>query len=272
MKVALPWPTEEEVKEYTDEYNITLRNKPESFNKLIDFLQDHQQYRFNLTIENNEIYGDNFDLEKLKILNAIHPNLYICTHFETREFLKLREMGLKYYFSASAAANSFRLLEELVKFGTTDVYIIDDLCYCLADVRKFCDKNNVRIRMILNRIPSVKENKGQDLKSPYFVPEVVDELAKYIDVVEFDVESWIQYKTLYKIWFEKKQWKENLTAINRDLEIDIYNQSLIPDFIIFKMNCKYRCAYRSICHKCIQFKDISDDLYKKHIEYIVEKE
>ena len=46
---------------------------------------------------------------------------------------------------------------------------------------------------------------------------------------------------------------------------------MISDFIIFKMNCKYRCAYGSACKKCIQFKEMADDLYHKQIEYVLQK-
>lgn len=37
------------------------------------------------------------------------------------------------------------------------------------------------------------------------------------------------------------------------------------------MNCKYKCGYGSVCKKCNQFKEMADDLYKKHIEYSPQK-
>ena len=48
------------------------------------------------------------------------------------------------------------------------------------------DKAGVHIRLILNRIPTLLLGKSEDVRSPIFIPETVDELDKYIDVFEFD--------------------------------------------------------------------------------------
>lgn len=47
---------------------------------------------------------------------------------------------------------------------------------------------------------------------------------------------------------------------------------MVPDFTIFKMNCGYRCMQGSACKKCNQFTEMAQDLYNKHIEYILPKE
>lgn len=270
MKVALPWSRDERLDSLTDEYYISFSNKSNKFEDLLEFLQKHQNARFNLKINTSEY---DFDISKLRILNAVHPQLYVVTDYSSGEYKKLKEMGIKFYFSPNLPIDSFRLLEYIVSLGATDVYIMDDLCYSLEKVRRFCNQHNVRARLVLNRIPSMREDAVIDVRSPWFIPETVDELAKYIDVVEFDENlSKARLMTLYKIWFEKKEWRENLKAILPQLEIDIFNQSMIPDFTIYKMNCGYRCAYGSACKKCDQFKEMADNLYAKHIEYVPPKE
>ena len=269
MKIALPWHPREE-RQFGDEYNITFVNKPDNFENLMEFLSKYPDTRFNITIDTKEYQ---FDYSKLPILNTIHKHIYIVTSLYENHYKQLQEMGIKFYFNADFPIVNFRLLKYVIDLGVTDVYIMDDLCYDLKRVRAAADKNNVSIRMILNHIPSMLLDKGSDVRSPIFIPETVDELSKYIDTAEFDDGgSWARLETLYKIWFIKKQWRENLQAINTDLQIAIPNQSMIPDFTIYKMNCGYRCGYGSVCKKCNQFFDMAKDLESKNIEYIVPKE
>lgn len=236
----------------------------------MEFLSKYPETRFNITIDTSDY---SFDYNRLRILKNINSNIHIVTSLHQEYYKKLQELGIKFYFNSDFPIVNFRLLDYVIKLGVTDVYIMDDLCYNLKRVREVADKTGVNIRLILNRIPSMLLDKGENVRSPIFIPETVDELSKYIDTVEFEVEnSWARLETLYKIWFIKKQWRENLQAINTDLKIDIPNQSMIPDFTIYKMNCGYRCGYGSVCKKCNQFYEMAKDLESKNIEYLINKE
>lgn len=236
----------------------------------MEFLSKYPETRFNITIDTSDY---SFDYNRLRILKNINPNIHIVTSLHQDYYKKLQELGIKFYFNSDFPIVNFRLLDYVIKLGVTDVYIMDDLCYNLKRVREVADKTGVNIRLILNRIPSMLLDKGENVRSPIFIPETVDELSKYIDTVEFEVEnSWTRLETLYKIWFIKKQWRENLQAINADLRIDIPNQSMIPDFTVYKMNCGYRCGYGSVCKKCNQFYEMAKDLESKNIEYLIKKE
>lgn len=265
MKIALPWHPNKD-RQFADEYNITFSNKPNNFENLIEFLSNHPDERFNITIDTKEY---EFDFNKLKILNNINKNIHIVTSFHENHFEQLKDLGIKFYFAPDFPIANFRLFDYVIKLGVTDVYIMDDLCYDLKRVKKAASAAGVSVRLILNQIPSIIPDKGTDVRAPWFIPETIDELSKYIDVAEFDSgNSWARLEVLYKIWFKKKEWRENLRAINPSLEINIFNQSMIPDFAIYKMNCRYRCAYGSACKKCNQFVDLAKDLYNKQIEYI----
>ena len=52
---------------------ITFINKPNNFDNLMEFLSTHLEDRFNIYIDTSEY---SFDYAKLKVLNAIHHNLY----------------------------------------------------------------------------------------------------------------------------------------------------------------------------------------------------
>lgn len=265
MKVALPWNPQEKLQEKADEYIITFTNKPNNFDNLMEFLSTHLDDKFNISIDTSEY---NFDYSKLKILNAIHKNLYFIVPPKEDLCKKLKENNIKFYFGPEFAATNFSSLEYLANIGVSAVYIAEDLCYNLKNVRILCDKYNIELRWILNAIPSFLPNKATNVRAPIMLPECVDELSRYVDVYEFaEKHSWARLNTLYKVWFLKKKWRDNLRFIYPELEIDIWNQSMIPDFNIYKMNCKYKCAYGSVCKKCNQFKELADDLYNKNMEY-----
>lgn len=234
------------------------------------FLSDHRDSRFNITVDDLEY---SFDYTKLKVLNAIHPQIYVMLlDHQHRHYETLKKNNVKFFFDADFPITDFRMFEYVCSLGVTDVFIEDDLCYNLKKVRKAADKYGVQVRLIINQIPSSLPTKTTDVRAPWFIPETVDELDKYIDIIEFEENSWVRMETLYKIWFKKKKWRGNLKAIIPQLEIDIWNDSMIPDFTVYKMNCGYRCAYGSACKKCNQFVEMAKDLHDKGIEYVLKED
>lgn len=147
----------------TDEYNISFSDKPKNFEVLLDFLQKHTDVRFNIQIDTSEY---DFDFNKIHILNVIHPQLYIVTDYRSGEYKKLKSMNVKFYFSSNLMADSFRSLEHIVDLGATDIYIADDLCYSLEKVKRFCAQHGVRSRLVLNRIPSKRDDCNTDVRAP----------------------------------------------------------------------------------------------------------
>ena len=234
---------------------------------LFDFLTKYKDIRFN-------ILPKDMTKQQMLVADSVNPNIYFrIAQSEDIEFFDfLKENNLKFFLDYPAAASCFTSLEQQILLGVTDVYIADDLCYNLEKAKKACEKHGVRTRMVLNLIPSRRYDKSTNPKTPYFIPETVDELSKYIDVGEFDSSSWAKITTYYKIWFQRQEWKEDLRFIYKDLELDIPNQSLIPNFLYFKMNCGYKCSYGSPCNKCEQFVEIAKNLASKNIEYQREKE
>lgn len=185
----------------------------------MEFLSTHQEDRFDIIIDTSDY---SFDYSKLKVLNAIHKDLHFMIPPKEEIYNKLKEYGFKFYFGPEYAATNFRSLERLAKTGTSAVYIADDLCYNLECVRKACDSYGLELRWILNAIPSFSPDKGSDVRAPIMLPECIDYLSEYVDVYEFaENRSWARLDVLYKTWFIKKQWRENLRALYPELEIDI---------------------------------------------------
>lgn len=152
----------------------------------MEFLSDHTDSRFNIFVDDSEY---SFDYTKLKVLNAIHPQVYIVTTLRRNQYKIFQKNNIKFYFNSEIPIDSFRMFEYVCSLGITDVYIQEDLCYNLKKVRKAADHFGVQIRLVLNHIPSLMPNKGTNVRSPWFIPETVDELDKYIDIVEFEDDS-----------------------------------------------------------------------------------
>lgn len=271
MRLAIPWTSNKQNYDISCEYNIEFINKPNNFDNLIEFLSNHPQDRFNISIDISEY---EFDFSKLNILNKINPNIYIKLSPLTANQQKLlKELNIKFFFDSSYSMFSYRMLEDFAALGVTDVYIADDLCYDLINVKKACEKLGISIRWILDVIPSNSLNKNKDPRAPWVIPEIIDELSQYVDTFEFsEDQSWAKLDTLYKIWFKKRQWKENLKALYPQLEIDIWNQSILPELVKYKLNCRYKCIYGSVCKKCNQNIEIADNLHKKGFFYDLPKE
>lgn len=146
------------------EYNITFINKNDNFNKLIEFLSQYSKERFNIAIDISEY---SFDFNKLKILKNINPNIYIKLSTKNlNQYKTLKDLNIKFFFDYSYPIFNYRMLEDISKLGVTDIYIADDLCYDLVNVRKACDKLGISLRWILDIIPSEARDKSSDPRAP----------------------------------------------------------------------------------------------------------
>jgi len=178
---------------------------------------------------------------------------------------KLRKLGFKYFLDYDFNINSFCRLQDAIDQGVTDVYIMEDLCYRLPQVRKICSQHHVRIRFVANTISSFTLGRGTDVTSPFYVPENLPVLSRYYDVIEFELfDSWNRFDTLYKIWFIDGQWKEDLKFINFELDMHIPGTSLLEELCEYKMKCGHRCLeQQSSCRKCQQYIEIAQKVNEK---------
>ena len=252
----------------TDKLNQAADKKEESqmlFDKLISFVEEYPHKRINISITDTDI-----PINHLITLNKIHDNIYVkLSIYQAYYAEKLKEKEIKFFFDNTIPVSTFTLLDELIKIGVTDVYIADDLCYRLDDVSKRCKKDNIQIRLILNRIPATTPRADVDIHSPIFTPRHFEALDEYIDVAEFDCHydnesdayNWSVFNVLYKSWFIKHDWYNDLREINKDLAIFYPVRQEMPLFIERKMNCGRRCAYDDMCHKCETIIELAELLY-----------
>ena len=212
-------------------------------------------------------------------MKKISDNVYIkLSIYQTQYVKQFQENDIKFFFDNTVPVSTLTFLDALIKIGVTDVYIADDLCYKLPRVSKACKKNNVQIRLILNRIPTTAPNIGEDIRHPIFTPRHYYELDKYIDVAEFDcfyenesdAYNWSVFKVLYKAWFKKHDWWNDLREINKDVKFFYPVRQELESLIQRKVDCGHRCVWNDRCHKCDFILELAKDFYDSDL-YIKQK-
>lgn len=236
-----------------DEITI-LYTERHTFEKLLNFCSQYSNKQINLVIK------EEIPIPSLCTLNRLlEERLYIVV--ESLEDVvngtveKYDKNNLKWYLSYPI--DSYIKLRWVLTTSTKYIYITDDLFYNLEQIKMRCDKQDIKLRMILNRIPSTFIFAGELKDSPIYTPEDYDFLDKYIETGEFDCwkeqkYQWNVFKVLYKRWFEKKNWNDQLFCINKDVKLDVPVPFHVKDFKEYRSNCQHRCMTSDYvkCSKC----------------------
>ena len=254
------------------EYKLTFDDKKNKVDKLCEFLTFDDADVPNKRV--NIVYANGFNEKHHKIFSRLHDNLYVClTRTNDITYVeRMRELGIKYYFDSNFPAYNNTTLDMLVNLGVSDMYVVDDLCYNIDNVSKQCYDLGIRLRCVLNRIPSTSIYKKTDPKSVIFRPEDIDLLNQYYDTFEFDCGptsgyDWHKFNVLMRVFFEQKYWYGDLSEINDDLGFTAYNPTLLKEYFRFKYNCRRKCSTdQDSCHRCENYLDISKMLYDRRAQ------
>lgn len=270
-KLAIPFKlNNEKINEKVSEFNIKF-NKDSKLEKLIAFIQEYPDKRINVS------FSEGVQVSILAAVTKVSDKVY--ARLQPSDLIKvdeLREKECKFFFDAPFSANSFTQLEGFVNIGVSDLYISDDLCYNMKDVRGYCQEKNIGLRLVLNKIPATSVDAGFNLASPIYRPQDLDLLSQYYDMFEFacgEPYDWTTFDVLYRVWFENQSWHGPLHEINKDIHFIFPNDSVVPDFTSYKMNCGRRCAQRANqpCRKCHQFLELGWSLRDNNIRFKKEK-
>lgn len=271
MKLAIPFKLYNEYNDIAKEFNINFDKNKNSLDKLFEFIEEFSDHRINIS------FPKGIDVSVAKTISKVGDNVYYRLKPQDALYVKeLYDGNCKFFFDEHCPAYNYTTLDGYISLGVTDVYIADDLWYNLQEVSKLCKKNNVNIRLILNRIPSTSVDKGFNPRSPIFRPNDCDILNLYVDTCEFDCGDpydWHVFNVLYRSWFLTKDWYGNLIEINKDLTIGFPNMSIVNDFTNYKLKCGYRCFTRSsnVCNKCEQLFALGEEFANKGIRFKKEK-
>lgn len=267
---AIPYHYKYEGEKYNQlvgEFNINFDKQNNKLEDLIGFIEKYIDKRINIH------FPQGVDINILTSLSRLFQNIFV--RLDVQDMYKveeLKEIGVPFFFDASFGVGNYTHLDSLIQLGVSDIYFVDDLCYNLPDLSEYCHVRNVNLRLILNEIPATNFDKGLNPKSPIYKPDDISILIKYVDSFEFNCGKpyhWNIFEVLYKVWIETQRWHGDLRLINKDLQFELYNDTVLPDFSRSKMTCERRCNRRlsNTCHKCEQFLQLSDVLQSKGIRY-----
>jgi hypothetical protein len=172
---------------------------------------------------------------------------------------------------------SYSLLEWVLAHKVKGIYISDDLTYNIEQVYKQCSRQNIKLRVILNRIPAINPLTYTCPTVQVYRPQDFDFLSQYYDVGEFycgEEYDWTRAEVLYRKWFIEHDWNSDLEFMNVDLRLPYPTQSIPPELTRLRSVCKHRCTMSAdnLCSKCkrllvLGYRNADNNLIYKDPEY-----
>lgn len=255
-KTSIPFKRHNPRNDCTAEFDILYNVKTSRFEKLIEFVEEYKDKRINILFKGGEL--------PINLIGSIHKftdNVYVrLTVDQMRSIQELKKNKYRYFLDANCPAYNFTMLQSFAELGITDVYLADDLWYCMNTTKQFCDEHNIRIRLVTNRIPATTLDRGINYKVPLFAPINRELLDNYVDAYEFDCGNpfdWAKFDVLYRAWFEREGWNGDLMEINDDLRLSFPLLAIPQTITEHKLNCDLRCKRpTNHCRKCQQYVDL----------------
>ena len=269
MRVAIPFHLRGKstgLHDKVQEFNIFYDVNKDDLNKLIEFIQAYPDKQINIE------YRNGIDTKYAAALAKIGENVRFRLRAEDiTKISTLTKNECVYFFDMSMACGSWTsLYGQIMKDAVSEVYICDDLCYEMDKVREFCDKYNVKVRMVVNRLPISRSILADTTFLPIYRPQDMDVLEQYIDTIEFfvqeDTRNTHSYDVLYKVYIEKKDWYGDLRELNPDIPFSVHTRGIIPYMAAKRSKCGLACVKGSSCNTCKQVLDVAESLEELHAQ------
>ena len=162
MNVCIPFKNHFKLNDKVDELAIFFDPDKNSFDTLIEFIQEYKDKRINIE------YRNGVDVKTASALAKVGNN--VCFRLRAEDISKasqLKERGCAFFFDNSMSANCWTMLSWLVEHHQVcDVYVCDDLTYELDKVKEYCAAHGVRVRMAINRAPASYPTGPDDFIAP----------------------------------------------------------------------------------------------------------
>lgn len=274
-KICIPFKYENEfngVNKTVKEFDINfiqitngIDSKNSNMTTLLDFVRKNKDKNINIS------FPHEISMSALELANEVHKNIYVRLSVEQiGNVAELKKNNIKFFFDSAISAYNYSMLESLLSLGISQLYISDDLCYNMDEVIKITKAKKVKLRCILNRVPSTALDKGINEKSMIYRPEDLPLLEKYFSCFEFDCGEpydWAKFDVLFRTFFRKGKWNGNLQELNPDVTFRFDDRFVIPEYTANKLNCERRCCshYSNSCKKCEQFLNLQTMLIQKKI-------
>lgn len=248
-----------------DDTEIFINYKPE-IKKLDTFITQYSDYRIVIAFGQKEMDKGGLILKDLEIIQALaekHPNivLRVPQYYKAIE-RDLNKYNIPHYYQY--IVNNWEDFLGFLSLNVTDIRIGGNLCFCLTNARNFAKEKGIKLRCYCNYceknwdvIPAIKN---------FFIrPEDISLYANYIDVFEFYRENrTISMNTYYKIYAINQSWFGSLKEIIFNYDSDEDNRTILPEFALYRKNCKRKCLEGGTCFICDRICELSYILDEKN--------
>lgn len=265
--LAIPFKRFHDLEGKVAEYNIEFRTDDSRLEDLIDFITLDCVHRVNIH------FSTTIPIQIVKSVNKIKDCVYV--RLDSHQYVyhkELKKEGIRFFFDYTFPISNFTDLHFVIDMGVSDIFMADDLVYCLPDVKKICEKNNIQTRLVLNLIPITLPNKGRDVTS--FIPRPMDTkfLSKFIDIFEFDCGDpydWHEFEVLLKIYYHKHYWFGDLTELNEDIDLPFGfpDDQIDPHLTEFRHNCNRSCDRGRRCTYCQDVYNLAEVFVEKGYKF-----
>lgn len=165
----------------------------------------------------------------------------------------------------------FDIAIDYARFGVSDIYVTDELCFHLDEVKKYIkDKYHCNIRVY----PNIGQSSSPlcEKEKLFFIrPEELRLYEDYIDVIEFyDSDTKDKVDKLYKIYALKHKYEGPLIDLIPNGP-NVQNECVPIEFGTSRQTCGRRCKKWSKCTLCTRYIHLAQTLHAKKYVIKIEK-
>lgn len=261
MKYAINYSTA--FKHSDAEHELILQyNEEKHRTALLNYVRQYAQehIRFIIAAERVEELKDE-DFKIFAAIMEIHPNIAVRISLGHKGYMvDFVDKGIPFFFDTFV--DNWDILNGMIKYGVSDVYIVNEFAFDLPQIRKVCGDVKVRV------FPNVAQSSDKlhvlpTINSFYIRPEDIPFYEPYVDVCEFFGPA-DRHDVLFRIYTEQK-WIGNLKELIIGLQEDLPNTGITPHFGDRRVRCKKACNYNN-CNLCNQIMELAILLNGKGVE------
>lgn len=231
---------------------------------LLDFVQKwNEDQRIIVDITELEDIESNLDI--FAAAAGIHPEFAVMLH-STQNYEPIAALKLPFFFIDGV--NCYDDLVGQITLGVSDVYILNELCFNLDEISKYCHENKVQIRVYPNVAQSASNFAVDEFKKFFIRPDDISFYEEYIDVIEF-FGPLDKQPVLYDIYTDER-WIGNLNDVILGLTKEIDNKTVVPYFGEARQKCRKRCIFGR-CDICGSVEALAATLKDKELGLIKSK-
>ena len=262
MKYAVNFHTSFKHMDTVDEVILKYENDKQRA-ELLNFIQQKIREDLRVIVAAEQLEEiESRDIETFKAVRDAHPNFTVRINLGHKSLMpELVDNDIPFFFDIFV--DSWDMLNGMIQYGVSDVYIVNEFAFYLPQIKKNCG-DEIKIRVFPNVSQSTDKLHVLPTATSFFIrPEDISFYEKYVDVCEFfgPVD---RNEVLYKIYTSGK-WLGNLKELIIGLKEDIPNVSIVPYFGQRRAICKKSCV-NGICNLCGQIIQLANSLQENGLE------